>query len=90
MGYDTTTAEQPHDQQGRVDALIIRLRRYSRQMDQHHRNLEGGKLIDASLLELERLEFTILDHCCTCGAGENEKREHAPYCVAVQMLDWHA
>ena len=87
MGYDTTTAEQPHDQHGRVDALIMRLRRHSRQMEPNHRNSECGQLIDASLFELERLEFTILDHCCTCGAGENEKREHAPYCVAVQMLD---
>ena len=87
MGDYTTTAEQQNDTLGRVDALIIKLRRYSKKMEPHHRNSECGQLIDASLFELERLEFTILDHCCTCGAGENEKREHAHYCVAVKMLD---
>jgi hypothetical protein len=56
-------------------------------MAPHHREREGGKLIEASLFELERLEFTILDHCCTCGAGANEKGEHAKHCVAVQMID---
>lgn len=77
------------DPQGRLDALVMRLRRHSRQMAPHQRGREAGQLIDAALLELQRLEFTILDHCCTCGAGANEKREHAKHCVAVQMIDAH-
>lgn len=71
----------------RLDEVLARLKRYSRQMAPHQREREGGMLIDAAISALERLEFTILNHCCTCGAGVNEKSQHAQHCVAVSMIN---
>ena len=45
-------------------------------------------LLDEAIREIERLEFTILDHCCTCGAGINAKHEHSQQCVAIQMIGY--
>ena len=44
-------------------------------------------LLDEAIKEIERLEFTILDHCCTCGSGINAKHEHSQQCVAIRIID---